>query len=65
MNENACTQDQIDVLEDIYNELYLDGLQDRIRSAIGPYWADDIQSEIAALDFEIRDTLAQMQEVIS
>lgn len=48
-------------LENVYDELNLDGLQMEIIRAAGPYWADDINTAIAHLDYEFRDALAGMQ----
>lgn len=52
-----CTEEQIQALEAIYDGLDLDGLQLDMIQAIGLDWADDINSAIAHLDFEIRTTM--------
>lgn len=56
-----CTEDQAMALEELYDELDLDGLQSRVIEAVGSYWADDINSRIADLDYEIRTTIRDMQ----
>lgn len=63
MSDEKCTDDQIAALEDIYDEIYLDGLQDQVLAAVGDYWADDINSAIASLDFAIRETISDMRRV--
>lgn len=57
-----CTEEQVDALEGIYDSLDLGGLQARIVAAVGDVWADDINVEVADLDYEIRTTLRDMRK---
>lgn len=56
-----CTEGRILALEEIYDELDLDGLQMDVVRAVGLDWADEVNSAVAALDCEIRETIRDMR----
>ena len=58
----VSTEEQIIALEGIFDWIDLDGLQQQVIDAVGGYWADDINSAIAGLDCEIRETIRDMRK---
>lgn len=61
MSESACTEEQIIALEGIFDWIDLDNLQQQVIDAVGLDWADDINSAIANLECEIRETIRDMR----
>ena len=53
----TCTEEQIIALEGIFDWIDLDNLQQQVIDAVGLDWADDINSAIANLECEIRETI--------
>ena len=62
MSESACTEEQIIALEGIFDWIDLDNLQQQVIDAVGLDWADDINSAIANLEGEIRETIRDMRK---
>lgn len=60
--DEPCTEAQVMALEELYDNLDLDGLQMDVIGAVGREWADDVNSAIAALDCEIRETVRDMRK---
>lgn len=60
--EGPCTEEQIIALEGIFDRIDLDNLQQQVIDAVGLDWADDINSAIANLECEIRETIRDMRK---
>ena len=60
--EGPCTVEQIIALEGIFDWIDLDNLQQQVIDAVGLDWADDINSAIANLECEIRETIRDMRK---
>ena len=60
--EGPCTEEQIIALEGIFDWIDLDNLQQQVIDAVGLDWADDINSAIATLECEIRETIRDMRK---
>lgn len=60
----TCTEEQISALEGIFDWIDLDNVQQSVIDAVGDYWADDITSAIAPLEFEVRETLRDMRKEV-
>ena len=59
--EGPCTEEQIIALEGIFDWIDLDNLQQQVIDAVGAAWASDINSEIAGLECEARETVRAMR----
>ena len=57
----TCTEEQIIALEAIFDWIDLDNLQMQVIDAVGADWASDINSEIASLEYEVRETVRAMR----
>lgn len=60
--DEQCTEEQILALENIYDELDLDNLQQQVINAAGRYWAEEINCAIAHLEYEIREAIRDMRK---
>lgn len=52
--------DKAEALEDIYNDLDLDCLQEIVNHKVGEDQAEEIVGAISNLDFEIRNTIRRL-----
>lgn len=52
--------DKAEALDDIYNDLNLDCLQDLVNQTVGEDQAEEIVGAISDLDFEMRDTIRRL-----
>lgn len=52
--------DKAEALDDIYNDLNLDCLQDLVNQTVGEDQAEEIVGAISDLDFEMRDTISRL-----
>ncbi|AJC11707.1 hypothetical protein JI75_02485 [Berryella intestinalis] len=52
--------DKAEALEDIYNDLDLDCLQELVNETVGEDQAEEVVGAISNLDFEMRDTIRRL-----